>query len=49
MSKKLVLTVSDDIYQHIKKQAKQIGIPYLEYVRYLLTKDKESKDNASTR
>jgi predicted DNA binding CopG/RHH family protein len=45
----MVITVSDDIFTHIKKQAKQIGIPYLEYVRYLLTKDKESKDNATAR
>jgi hypothetical protein len=47
MSKRLILTLPDDIFKHIDESAKSIGVTKLEYIRYIIMKDKENKDKES--
>jgi hypothetical protein len=43
MSKKLILTLADDLHDKLVKASKQMGVHPLEYIRYLIMKDtKES-------
>ncbi len=44
MSKRMVLTVTDEMYLSLETSAKKLGITPLEYIRYLLMKDNEAKD-----
>jgi hypothetical protein len=43
MSKKLILTLPDDLYSKLKKASDQMGVHPLEYIRYLIMKDTKEK------
>ena len=43
MSKRCLLTMSDDLDQYIVESAKKMGVTKMEYIRYVIMKEKESK------
>jgi predicted DNA-binding protein len=43
MSKKIILTLSDDVDQYIKEQAKNLGLTKIDYIRFIINKDRELK------
>jgi predicted DNA-binding protein len=43
MSKKIILTLSDDVDQYIKEQSKNLGLTKIDYIRFIINKDRESK------
>lgn len=43
MSKRMVLTIADDLDKYLSESAKKLGISKLEYIRYIIMKDKENK------
>jgi hypothetical protein len=45
MSKKIVLTLPDDIFKDVIISSKKLGVTHLEYIRYLILKDKETRSN----
>jgi hypothetical protein len=44
MSKKLILTLSDDLAKYVTESAKNLGVTRLDYIRHVLMKDKESRE-----
>lgn len=43
MSKRMVLTLSDDLNKYLVEAGEKLGISKLEYIRYIIMKDKEGK------
>ncbi|MFA5300193.1 MAG: hypothetical protein WC389_18555 [Lutibacter sp.] len=43
MSKRIVLTVSDELNQSLEEMAKDMNISVLEYIKYLILKSKENE------
>jgi len=43
MSKRCLLTLSDNLDQYIEESAKKMGVTKMDYIRYVITKDKENK------
>lgn len=43
MSKRLIITVSEELYQTVEKLAKDMGVTSTEYVRFLILKAKEQQ------
>jgi len=45
VSKKLILTLPNEMYAEVLKSASKLNISVLDYIRYLITKEKEEKVN----
>jgi len=43
MSKKMILTISDEVDRYLKEQSATLGMSKLDYIRYVIMKDKENK------
>jgi predicted DNA-binding protein len=43
MSKRIVLTLSDDMHKELSEKAKKVGVTAADYIRHLIIKDKENK------
>ncbi len=48
MSKRLIVTISEDLYSSVESTAKKLGISITEYVRFLILKaqEKETRENS---
>jgi predicted DNA-binding protein len=44
MSKQLILTLSDEMFITVEKLAQQMGTTKLDYIRFLIMKDIETKE-----
>ena len=42
-NKRLGLTLSNDLEKYITEQAKTMGVSKLDYIRFIIMKDKENK------
>jgi hypothetical protein len=47
MSKKMILTISDELDNYIKTKAANLGMSKLDYIRFALTKEREQDDSYS--
>lgn len=47
MSKRIILTVSDDLYLMVENIARDMGVSVTEYIRYLILKSKEQENAAN--
>ena len=45
MSKKMILTISDELDKYIKRKANNLGMSKLDYIRFALMKGKEQDDS----
>ena len=43
MSKRTLLTLSDDLNLYVVKSAEKMGVTKMDYIRYVIMKDKENK------
>ena len=43
MSKKMILTLSDDVDNYVREQAQKLGLSKLDYIRFIINKDREGK------
>ena len=43
MSIKLVLLVTDETDKYLENEAKKLGISKLDYIRFIINKDRENK------
>jgi hypothetical protein len=44
MSKKIVVTFSDNMYEKIQSYSKKMQLNHMEYIRYLVTKEIERRE-----
>ena len=49
MSKKLIVTVSDELFATIGKLANNMGVSFPEYIRHLILKEKEKEQDKESR
>jgi hypothetical protein len=49
MSRRTLLTLSNDLDKYIVDEAKKMGVTKMDYIRFVLMKDKEGKLNASNK
>jgi hypothetical protein len=49
MSRRTLLTLSNDLDKYIVDEAKKMGVTKMDYIRFVLMKDKECKLNATNK
>ena len=47
MSKKMILTISDELDKYLKNKADNLGMSKLDYIRFTLMKEKEQDPDYS--